>query len=142
MANIVELREMSDEKLDEMLETARGEMFNLRFQKAISQLQNTVRIRQVRREMAQIQEVLHKRQLAKETAAKQPEIASALRGKETFATARYVYEDSAWRVVFEDGSGNELATATVNLNKKRPRTRRERMKKGQTQLVTDFDSGR
>jgi large subunit ribosomal protein L29 len=140
MANIVELREMSDEKLEEMLETAREEMFNLRFQKAIAQLQNTVRIRHVRREIAQIQETLHKRQMAKEVAAAQPEIAAALQGKEMFASARYVYEASAWQVVFEDADGNELATATVNLNKKHPRTRRERGKKEEPQLVTDFET--
>ena len=139
MANIVELREMSDEKLEEMLENAREEMFNLRFQKAIAQLQNSVRIRHVRREMAQIQEVMHKRVLAKEVAASQPEIAAVLQGKESFATARYVYEASAWQVVFEDGDGKELATATVNLNKKQPKTRRQRAAKGQPQLVTSFD---
>jgi large subunit ribosomal protein L29 len=139
MANIVELREMSDEKLEEMLENAREEMFNLRFQKAIAQLQNSIRIRHVRREIAQIQEVLHKRQLAKELAAAQPEITAVLQGKESFATARYVYEASAWQVVFEDGSGTELATATVNLNKKQPRTRRQRTAQRQPQLVTSFD---
>jgi large subunit ribosomal protein L29 len=141
MANIVELREMSDEKLEEMLEIAREEMFNLRFQKAIAQLQNTVRIRHVRREIAQIQETLHKRQLAKEVAAAQTEIAAVLQGKESYyASARYVYEDSGWRVVFEDNNGNELATALVNLNKKHPKTRQERGKKGQPQLVTSFET--
>ena len=139
MANIVELREMSDEKLNEMLENAREEMFNLRFQKAIAQLQNSIRIRHVRREIAQIQEVLHKRQLAKEVAVSQPEVAAALQGKESFATARFVYEMSAWQVVFEDGDGNELTTATVNLNQKQPKTRRQRTNKGQPQLVTSFD---
>ena len=34
MLNIVELREMSDDRLEEMVENAREEMFNLRFQKA------------------------------------------------------------------------------------------------------------
>ena len=139
MANIVELREMSDEKLEELLENAREEMFNLRFQKAIAQLQNSIRIRHVRREIAQIQEVLHKRQMAKEVAAARPEIAAVLQGKESFATARFVYETSAWQVVFEDDGGNELATATVNLNKKQPKTRRQRTAKGQPQLVTSLD---
>ena len=139
MANIVELREMSDEKLEEMLETAREEMFNLRFQQAIAQLQNSVRIRQVRREIAQIQETLHKRQMAKELAAAQPRVTAVLQDQESFATARYVYEMSAWQVVFEDGDGNELATATVDLNKKQPKTRRQRIKKGQPQVVTSFD---
>jgi len=140
MANIVELREMSDEKLEEMLDTAREEMFNLRFQKAIAQLQNTIRIRHVRREIAQVQEVLHKRQMAKEVAAAQPEIAAVLQGKETFASARYVYESSAWQVLFEDDAGNELATAMVNLNRKHAKTRQERVKKGQPHLVTSFET--
>ena len=140
MANIVELREMSDEKLEEMLDTAREEMFNLRFQKAIAQLQNTIRIRHVRREIAQVQEVLHKRQMAKEVAAAQPEIAAALQGKEMFASARYVYEASAWQVLFEDDAGNELATAMVNLNRKHAKTRQERVKKGQPHLVTSFET--
>ena len=139
MANIVELREMSDEKLEEMLENGREEMFNLRFQKAIAQLQNPVRIRQVRREIAQIQETLHKRHMAKELAASQPEVSAVLQGKESFATARYVYETSAWQVVFEDDDGNELATAMVDLNKKHPKTRRQRANKGQPQVVTSVD---
>jgi len=139
MASIVELREMSDEKLEELLENAREEMFNLRFQKAIAQLQNAIRIRYVRREMARIQEVMHKRQMAKEMAVAQPEIAAVLQGKESFATARYVYESSTWQVVFEDGDGTELATAKVNLNKKQPKTRRQRANDGHQQLVTSFD---
>lgn len=139
MANIVELRGMSDDKLEELLENAREEMFNLRFQKAIAQLQNTARIRVVRREIAQIQEALHKRQLAKEQAAAEPEIAAVLEGKEWYASAHYVYEDSVWQVEFEDGSGNKLATASVNLNKKQPKGRREWAQKSAPHLVTNFE---
>jgi large subunit ribosomal protein L29 len=139
MANIVELREMNDDKLDELLENAREEMFNLRFQKAIAQLQNTARIRVVRREIAQIQEVLHKRQLAKEQAAVQPEITAVLKDKEWYASAHYVYEDSVWQVEFEDSSGTKLATASVNLNKKQPRGRRELTQKAAPQLVTNIE---
>ena len=139
MANIVELREMNDDKLDELLENAREEMFNLRFQKAIAQLQNTARIRVVRREIAQIQEVLHKRQLAKEQAAVQPAITAVLKDKEWYASAHYVYEDSVWQVEFEDSSGNKLATASVNLNKKQPRGRRELTEKAVPQLVTNIE---
>ena len=70
MANIVELREMSDDKLDKLLENAREEMFNLRFQQATAQLDNHARVKIVRREIAQIQTVLHMRQLAIDTAAR------------------------------------------------------------------------
>jgi len=139
MANIVELREMSDDKLEELLENAREEMFNLRFQKAIAQLQNTARIKVVRREIAQIQETLHKRQLAKAHAAAQPEISAVLKDKEWYATAHYVYEDSVWQVEFEDGSGNSLATASVNLNKKQPKGRKALAQMAAPRLVTNFE---
>ncbi len=139
MANIVELREMSDDKLEELLENAREEMFNLRFQKAIAQLENMARIRVVRREIAQLETVLRMRQLAAETAAAVPEVAAALSGKNWQSTARYVYEDSAWDVVFADEDGAQLATAKVNLNKKSGGARRARTSKGQPQLVTSYE---
>lgn len=120
MANIVELNQMSNDKLGKMLEDAREEMFNLRFQKASARLENTARLRQVRREVAQLETVLHQRQLVTEAAAAQPEIASRLNGTEWQANARYVYEDSAWQVEFNDKGGKKLATAWVNLNKSRP----------------------
>lgn len=123
MANIVELNQMSNDKLGKMLEDAREEMFNLRFQKASARLENTARLRQVRREVAQLETVLHQRQLVTEAAAAQPEIASRLNGTEWQANARYVYEDSAWQVEFNDKGGKKLATAWVNLNKSRPKGR-------------------
>lgn len=139
MLNIVELREMSGDKLEEMLENAREEMFNLRFQKASSRLENYARLKQVRREAAQLQSVLHMRQLAKETAVHEPKIAAALAGKEWRATARFIYEDSAWHVVFVDTNGTELATALVNLNKKRVQGRRTRRAAEQPRLVTRYE---
>ncbi|MFO7540782.1 MAG: 50S ribosomal protein L29 [Chloroflexota bacterium] len=118
MANVVELREMSGDKLTEMLENAREEMFNLRFQKASARLENTARLRQVRREVAQVKTILYMRQLAKDVALEQPAIAEALADERWTATARFNYEDSAWRVEFIDENRNEIATAVVNLNKK------------------------
>ncbi len=121
MANIVELREMSDDKLEEMLENAREEMFNLRFQKAAARLDNTARLRTVRREIAQVQSVLHMRGLAVETAVSQPQIASAIAGRDWQSSAHFDYGDSAWQVDFTDSSGNDLASTLVNLNKKKTR---------------------
>lgn len=123
MASIVELNQMSSDKLNKTLEEAREELFNLRFQKASARLENTTRLRQVRREIAQVETVLHQRQLAAEAAAGQPEIAAQLAGKEWQAHTRYVYEDSAWRVEFNDKGGKNLATAWVNLNKAQPKSR-------------------
>jgi large subunit ribosomal protein L29 len=117
MASIVELNQMSNDKLEKTLEEAREELFNLRFQKASARLENTARLRQVRREVAQVETVLHQRQLAADAAAAEPAIADRLQGKEWQANARYVYEDSAWQVEFNDKGGKKLATAWVNLNK-------------------------
>ncbi len=139
MANIVELREMSDDKLGELLENAREEMFNLRFQKATAQLDNYARLRIVRREIAQLETVLKMRQLATETAVAQPEIAAALADKEWKANSNYVYEDGAWQVRFTDDSGSDLATASVDLNKKQPRSRKSRVAKAKPQMVTSYE---
>lgn len=123
MANIVELNQMSNDKLEKRLEEAREELFNLRFQVASARLENTARLRVVRREIAQVETVLHQRVLATEAAAAEPEIASRLNGKEWQANARYVYEDSAWQVEFNEKGGKKLATAWVNLNKVQPKGR-------------------
>ena len=123
MANIVELNQMSNDKIEKTLEEAREEIFNLRFQKASARLENTARLRQVRREVAQLETVLHQRQLATDAAATEPEIAQRLNGKEWQANARYIYEDSAWQVEFNEKGGSKLATAWVNLNKVRPKGR-------------------
>jgi large subunit ribosomal protein L29 len=123
MANIVELNQMSKDKLEKMLEDGREELFNLRFQKAGARLENTARLRVVRREIAQVETVLHQRQLATDVASAEPEIASRLNGQEWQANARYVYEDSAWQVEFKDKGGKKLATAWVNLNKARSQRR-------------------
>ena len=49
-----EIRAMSDEELKGKLLELKKEQFNLRFQKAAGQLENTARIRQVRRDIARI----------------------------------------------------------------------------------------
>ena len=126
MANIVELRELSNQELAEALEEAREEMFNLRFQKATGSLENTARIGQVKREIAQLSEIIQKREWAVAEVAKVPEVASALDGKSWSGEARYVYEDGIWQVTLSDDGGKELASAQVDLNKKRRRTSRQR----------------
>ena len=138
MANIVELNQMSTDKLEKTLEEAREELFNLRFQKASARLENTARLRQVRRQVAQVETVLHQRQLATDAAAAEPEVAGRLAGKEWQANARYVYEDSAWQVEFNDKGGKKLATAWVNLNKVRQQGRSAK----QPQLVVRHELAR
>ena len=53
-----ELREASVETLQEQLVAAKKELFNLRFQNATNQLDNTSRIREVRKNIARIQTVI------------------------------------------------------------------------------------
>ncbi len=50
---------------DELKDTLTGlkkEQFNLRFRKASGQMENTARVRQVRRDIARIKTVLHNKQ--------------------------------------------------------------------------------
>jgi large subunit ribosomal protein L29 len=46
------------DELKDMLGKLRKEQFNLRFQKASGQLENTARVRQVRRDIARIKTIL------------------------------------------------------------------------------------
>ena len=62
--NAQELRELDiDELLDE-LAGAKEELFNLRFQMATNQLDNTARLGQVRRNIARIHTVVREQELA------------------------------------------------------------------------------
>ena len=54
----------SDDELKEELIALRKEAFNLRFQTASGQLENTARVRLVRRDIARIKTVLHQRVIA------------------------------------------------------------------------------
>lgn len=53
-----ELRAKSVEELNEELVAAKKELFNLRFQNATNQLENTSRIKEVRKNIARIQTVI------------------------------------------------------------------------------------
>lgn len=49
-----EIHELSAEDLADKLKDARAELFNLRFQMATSQLDNTARVKQVKKDIARI----------------------------------------------------------------------------------------
>jgi ribosomal protein L29 len=53
-----ELRAKNTEQLEMELVSAKKELFNLRFQNATNQLNNTARIKEVRKNIARIQTVL------------------------------------------------------------------------------------
>jgi large subunit ribosomal protein L29 len=55
---VQDLKAKSVEELNAELVAAKKELFNLRFQNATNQLENTSRIKEVRRNIARIQSVL------------------------------------------------------------------------------------
>ncbi|NLU35861.1 MAG: 50S ribosomal protein L29 [Clostridiales bacterium] len=58
-----ELREMSRDELQQNLADLKSELFNLRFQLATGQLENPMRIRQVKKDIARIKTILREREL-------------------------------------------------------------------------------
>ena len=55
---VEELKNKSVEELNQELVAAKKELFNLRFQNATNQLDNTARIKEVRKNIARIQTVI------------------------------------------------------------------------------------
>ena len=55
---IADIRTKTADELADELAKLKKEQFNLRFQKATGQLENTARVRQVRRDIARIQTVI------------------------------------------------------------------------------------
>ncbi|HEX9569714.1 MAG TPA: 50S ribosomal protein L29 [Rhodospirillales bacterium] len=66
---VADVRAKSDDELKEQLMDLRKEAFNLRFQAASGQLENTARVRQVRRDIARIKTVLTERHRAQVAAS-------------------------------------------------------------------------
>ena len=64
-----EIRELSVDELDKKIDEAREELFNLRFQMATSQLDNTARVTTVKRDIARIQTEMRAREIAAAKAA-------------------------------------------------------------------------
>jgi large subunit ribosomal protein L29 len=56
-----DLRSRTNDELSDQVETLGKEIFNLRFQRASGQLENTARVRQVRRDIARIKTVQSER---------------------------------------------------------------------------------
>jgi large subunit ribosomal protein L29 len=76
MADIKEMRakalhELNDAELAQRLEEAKEEQFNLRFQLATGQLENSARVNQVRRYIARIRTLIREREIAAAEAAEE-----------------------------------------------------------------------
>ncbi|MDI6604403.1 50S ribosomal protein L29 [Aceticella autotrophica] len=60
-----EIRDLTDEELNQKLSDLKGELFNLRFQLATGQLNNPMRVRDVRKSIARIKTIMRERELGK-----------------------------------------------------------------------------
>ena len=59
-----EIRELDDKQFQEKLKECRAELFNLRFQMATSQLDNTARVTNVKKDVARILTEIRAREIA------------------------------------------------------------------------------
>ena len=64
-----DVRTKSDDELKDEIEQLRKEKFNLRFQRASGQLENTARVRAVRRDIARINTIQAERRRAAKSSA-------------------------------------------------------------------------
>ena len=61
--DLMKIREMSDVELNKKLGDLKEELFTLRFQHAINQLDNPMRLKAVRKEIAVIKTIIREREL-------------------------------------------------------------------------------
>ena len=61
-----EIRQMSVNEMNEQLTSLKEELFNLRFQLAVNQLENTARIKAVKKDIARIKTSLRAAELDKQ----------------------------------------------------------------------------
>ena len=61
---VSKLRDNSADELGDKLSELKKEAFNLRFQQATGQLENTARVREVRRDIARVRTILRERRVA------------------------------------------------------------------------------
>lgn len=61
-----ELRELTDDELKRREEELKDQLFKLRAQHAIGQLENTAKLRNIRKDIARIKTILKERELRKE----------------------------------------------------------------------------
>jgi len=60
----LELRKMTYQELSDKLDESKEELFNLRFQIVTNQLDNTARLKQVKRDIARIATVMREQEIA------------------------------------------------------------------------------
>jgi large subunit ribosomal protein L29 len=69
MKKTAEIKKLSQEDLITKLKDLKSELFNLRFQLAINQLENPMRIKAVRKDIARVQTFLREKELSESAQA-------------------------------------------------------------------------
>ena len=64
-----ELREMTSAELESKLQSLKEELFNLRFQLTVNQLENPMRIKAVKKDIARVQTVIRQNELSQQADA-------------------------------------------------------------------------
>ena len=59
-----EIRELTNAEIEQKVKSLKEELFNLRFQLATGQLENTARIKQVRKTIARMKTVIRQREIS------------------------------------------------------------------------------
>ena len=62
--NALELRKLTYKELSDKLDESKEELFNLRFQLVSNQLDNTTRLKQVKKDIARINTVMREQEIA------------------------------------------------------------------------------
>ncbi len=62
-AEIAKIRELSDAELVKKLDDLKKELFNLRFQHAVNQLDNPMRLKAVKKEIALVKTIMRENEL-------------------------------------------------------------------------------
>jgi large subunit ribosomal protein L29 len=61
-----EIRQLSDEEIKQRIKELEEELFNLRFQKALGQLEKTHRFKMIRKDIARMKTILREREIERE----------------------------------------------------------------------------
>jgi len=127
VTRVAELRELPDDQLIERLESHKEELFNLRFQLATGQLDNPMRIKDVRHDVSRILTVLRERQpeQAVEEELARADVEALAESRQAQAAGRKKGEPLD--VVL--GPGEELREAEGSEQETGKRTRRRRARK-------------
>jgi len=126
VTRVAELRELPDEQLIERLESHKEELFNLRFQLATGQLDNPMRIKDVRHDVSRILTVLRERQPEQEVEEELARADAEALAQSRQAQAAGTKKGEPLDVMLEPGAEVAEADAEPEEQQTGKRTRRRR----------------